>query len=56
MTALSRKSTNIHRKPDLVVDKDHYIFPVIQYFDGKAKIIWPEEWKEQDLQIPDSMK
>ena len=42
--------------PDPVVDKDHYIFPVIQYFDGKGKIIWPDEWKEQDLQIPDYMK
>lgn len=42
--------------PDLVVDKDHYIFPVIQYFDGKAKIIWPEEWKEQDLKVPDPIK
>ncbi|MDD3314266.1 MAG: ABC transporter substrate-binding protein [Syntrophaceticus sp.] len=41
--------------PDPVVDKEHYIFPVIQYFDGEAKIVWPEEWKEQDLQIPEGM-
>lgn len=42
--------------PDPVVDKDHYIFPVIQYFDGKGKIVWPDEWKEADLQIPDNLK
>lgn len=42
--------------PDLVVGKDYYIFPVIQYFDGKGKVIWPEELKEADLQIPEYMK
>lgn len=42
--------------PDPVVEKDYYIFPVIQYFNGDGKMIWPEEWKEQDLQIPDNLK
>jgi len=42
--------------PDMVVGQDAYIFPVIQYFDGKGKIVWPEAWKEADLAIPDSMK
>lgn len=41
--------------PDPVVGKGYYIFPVIQYFEGKGKIVWPEEWKQQDLQIPASM-
>lgn len=38
--------------PDPVVGKDYYIFPVIQYFDGEGKIIWPSEWKEADIRIP----
>ena len=38
--------------PDPVVDQQHYVFPVIQYFDGKGKIVWPIAWKEQDLAIP----
>ncbi len=38
--------------PDLIVDQDHFIFPVIQYFGGEGKIIWPEAWKQADLQIP----
>ncbi len=42
--------------PDPVVGKGYYIFPVTQYFDGRAKIIWPDEWKEADLAIPANMK
>ncbi len=42
--------------PDMVVGQGKYIFPVIQYFDGKAEIVWPAEWKTKDLQIPDNMK
>lgn len=38
--------------PDPIVGKGYYIFPVIQYFKGAGKIIWPPEWKEADLQIP----
>ncbi len=36
--------------PDPVVGKGFYTFPVLQYFDGTAKVIWPEEWKEADIQ------
>lgn len=36
--------------PDPVVGKGFYTFPVLQYFDGAAKVIWPEEWKETDIQ------
>lgn len=42
--------------PDPIVGKGYYIFPVIQYLAGKAKIIWPEEWKNADLQIPANMR
>jgi branched-chain amino acid transport system substrate-binding protein len=36
--------------PDPVVGKGYYIFPVLQYFDGVGKIIFPPEWAEQELQ------
>jgi branched-chain amino acid transport system substrate-binding protein len=35
--------------PDPVVGKGYYIFPVLQYFDGVGKIIFPPEWAEQGL-------
>ncbi|MGD8516956.1 MAG: ABC transporter substrate-binding protein, partial [Anaerolineae bacterium] len=35
--------------PDPVVGKGYYIFPVLQYFDGEGKIIYPPEWAEQQL-------
>ncbi|RLC77868.1 MAG: branched-chain amino acid ABC transporter substrate-binding protein [Chloroflexi bacterium] len=35
--------------PDPVVGKGYYIFPVLQYFDGEGKIIYPPEWAEQDF-------
>ena len=35
--------------PDPVVGKGFYIFPVLQYFDGEGKIIYPPEWAEQQL-------
>ncbi len=35
--------------PDPVVGKGYYIFPVLQYFDGEGKIIYPPEWAEQPL-------
>jgi branched-chain amino acid transport system substrate-binding protein len=35
--------------PDPVVGKGYYIFPVLQYFDGVGKIIFPPEWAEQKL-------
>ncbi len=36
--------------PDPVVGKGYYIFPVLQYFDGEGKVIYPPEWAEQQLQ------
>lgn len=42
--------------PDPVVGKGAYIFPVIQYFKGNANIVWPDEWKTADIQIPDNLK
>ena len=28
--------------PDPIVDSDHYIFPVVQYFDGVGIPVYPE--------------
>ncbi len=36
--------------PDMVVDRDHYYFPVIQYMNGKGAIVYPEAWKQRDFQ------
>ena len=36
--------------PDPVVGPGYYIFPVLQYFDGVGKVVFPPEWAEQDLQ------
>jgi len=36
--------------PDPVVGKGYYIFPVLQYFDGEGKIIYPPDWAVQQLQ------
>jgi branched-chain amino acid transport system substrate-binding protein len=38
--------------PDPVVGKGYYIFPVLQYFDGVGKIVYPPEWAEQQLAAP----
>jgi hypothetical protein len=38
-------------KPDPVVGKGYYIFPVIQYLNGDGKTIFPPEWAELDLQL-----
>jgi branched-chain amino acid transport system substrate-binding protein len=35
--------------PDPIVGKGYYIFPVLQYFDGVGKIIYPPDWAEQEL-------
>jgi len=42
--------------PNPVVSQDHYIFPVIQYFDGEGKIVWPANWADQAAIIPDFMR
>ncbi|MBN1657183.1 MAG: ABC transporter substrate-binding protein [Anaerolineae bacterium] len=38
--------------PDPIVGKGYYIFPVLQYFDGEGKVIYPPEWAEQQLAAP----
>jgi branched-chain amino acid transport system substrate-binding protein len=38
--------------PDPVTGQGYYIFPVLQYFDGEGKIIFPPEWAEQKLTAP----
>jgi len=35
--------------PDPIVGKGYYIFPVLQYFDGEGKVVFPPEWAEQNL-------
>lgn len=42
--------------PDMVVGKGFFAFPVIQYFGGVGKTIWPDDIKEQEIQIPDYAK
>lgn len=37
--------------PDPVIGADYYTFPVLQYFDGAAKIIYPADWAEQDIKF-----
>jgi branched-chain amino acid transport system substrate-binding protein len=37
--------------PDPVVGENAYIFPVIQYLNGKSTIVWPEKWKTGELQM-----
>ncbi|MBC7243446.1 MAG: ABC transporter substrate-binding protein [Anaerolineae bacterium] len=37
--------------PDPVVGQGYYIFPVLQYFDGVGKVIFPPEWAEQELKV-----
>jgi branched-chain amino acid transport system substrate-binding protein len=42
--------------PDMVVGKGEFVFPVIQYSGGVGKTMWPDEIKEQDMQVPDYAK
>ena len=35
--------------PDPVVGKGYYIFPVLQYFDGEGKVVYPPDWAVQQL-------
>ncbi|SDO88999.1 ABC transporter substrate-binding protein [Desulforhopalus singaporensis] len=37
--------------PDPVVAQDYFYFPVIQYFKGKGQIVFPDQWKEQDMKF-----
>ena len=47
---MSEYATTSEDVPDPVVGKGYYIFPVLQYFDGEGKVIYPPEWAVQDLQ------
>jgi branched-chain amino acid transport system substrate-binding protein len=38
--------------PDMVVGKEGFIFPIIQYFGGEGKIVWPLDWAEATLVVP----
>jgi branched-chain amino acid transport system substrate-binding protein len=40
--------------PDPVVGEGYYTFPVLQYFDGEGKIIFPTAWAEQPFTPPGS--
>ena len=42
--------------PDPVVGEDYYIFPVLQYFGGEGKMVWPDAWQEDELVIPPWVK
>ncbi len=42
--------------PDMVVGQGEFAFPVIQYFGGVGKTIWPPELQEQALQVPAALK
>jgi branched-chain amino acid transport system substrate-binding protein len=35
--------------PDPIVGQGYYIFPVLQYFDGEGKVVYPPEWAVQTL-------
>lgn len=38
--------------PDMVIGKEAFIFPIIQYFGGEGKVIWPLDWAEAELTVP----
>ncbi len=38
--------------PDPVVGEGNFLFPVVQYFEGEGKILWPEVLKETDFTPP----
>jgi len=42
--------TTMDDVPDPVVGKGYYIFPVLQYFEGEGRVVYPPEWAEQTLQ------
>lgn len=42
--------------PDPVVGEGYYVFPVVQYFDGEPTVVWPDNQKDADIQIPDYAK
>ena len=42
--------------PDPEVGTDAFIFPVMQFFGGEPKVVYPDTMKTDDLKIPDYMK
>ncbi len=38
--------------PDAVVGPDAFTFPVIQYFGGQTKVVWPADKADSQLQLP----
>jgi len=42
--------------PDFVVGSGNFVFPVIQYFGGVGKVIYPAEAREAELQVPEGLK
>jgi branched-chain amino acid transport system substrate-binding protein len=48
--AIVMSEYNFSDPPDPIVGKGYYTFPVLQYMDGESKVIWPDEWKEADIQ------
>jgi branched-chain amino acid transport system substrate-binding protein len=49
---MSNYSTTPNDVPDPVVGQGYYIFPVLQYFDGEGKVIYPSEWAVQEFVAP----
>jgi branched-chain amino acid transport system substrate-binding protein len=47
---MNEYKTTMDVVPDPVVGKGFYIFPVLQYFDGEGKVVYPPEWAEQQLE------
>ncbi|RME70300.1 MAG: branched-chain amino acid ABC transporter substrate-binding protein, partial [Chloroflexi bacterium] len=48
--AIVMQEYNFSDPPDPIVGKGYYTFPVLQYMNGEGRVIWPEDWKEADLQ------
>jgi branched-chain amino acid transport system substrate-binding protein len=42
--------------PDPLVGEQYFMTPVVQYFDGKPKIVWPSAFREGPIEIPDFAK
>jgi len=42
--------------PDPIVGEGYFIFPIVQWMDGKMNVIWPSESKTAEWQIPDYAK
>lgn len=40
--------------PDLLIGEGHYLFPIVECYDGEAKIIFPGDWADQPFTPPGS--